>query len=302
MDALALLCNLHADGPTSLRRLRRGGVDSLDALARTSSERLAALLGAPPAFARRFAREGRLLAERLLDPEPEEAAPITRNDSPPPPATEHPAAHTAAIPETAAASAAKPSSPLPRTRSAVASATPAPPAEPATRLATHASPGSAFRASDLLRPGLLEGLDRRLCEKLIAQGVRTLSVLVDAAGLPLARRVGLSLPRLLDLAYRAERLLDEGEGTWSDREGERPVQAPAPSSGPAVADVRLRTVEIVPRPAGGGVPTPARPPLSANSAPQETAAPASVSASAAAAPPEPGSHDLEEPDAAGPFA
>ncbi len=34
MDTLALLCNLHADGPATLQRLRRAGCESLAALRR----------------------------------------------------------------------------------------------------------------------------------------------------------------------------------------------------------------------------------------------------------------------------
>lgn len=65
MDTLALLCNLHADGPATLQRLRRQGCDSLAALLRLEASELAAALGWAPPSAERFLREAELLAERV---------------------------------------------------------------------------------------------------------------------------------------------------------------------------------------------------------------------------------------------
>ena len=65
MDAMALLCNMHADGPATLRLLRRAGMKSLADVEDRPAEKLADLLGVSPAFARRFAREARMLAERM---------------------------------------------------------------------------------------------------------------------------------------------------------------------------------------------------------------------------------------------
>jgi hypothetical protein len=64
MDALALLCTLHADGPSTLQRLKAAGCHSLADLARLSDERLVELVESTPAAARRFRREARHLAER----------------------------------------------------------------------------------------------------------------------------------------------------------------------------------------------------------------------------------------------
>ena len=41
MDAMALLCTLHADGPTTLRRLREAGCDSIERVLRLDPDRLA---------------------------------------------------------------------------------------------------------------------------------------------------------------------------------------------------------------------------------------------------------------------
>ena len=65
MDAMALLCMLHADGPSTLKSLRRAGCSSLESIEGMEEERLSKLLGGPPAAARRFAREARHLRERL---------------------------------------------------------------------------------------------------------------------------------------------------------------------------------------------------------------------------------------------
>src|SRR5258705_4438939 len=59
MDAMALLCMLHADGPATLRNLRQAGCSSLESVETMEEERLSKLLGSPPASARRFAREAR---------------------------------------------------------------------------------------------------------------------------------------------------------------------------------------------------------------------------------------------------
>jgi hypothetical protein len=69
MDALALLCTLHADGPSTLKTLRQAGCATLESLESMEEERLSRLIGGPPAVARRFVREARHLRERL-DPGP----------------------------------------------------------------------------------------------------------------------------------------------------------------------------------------------------------------------------------------
>ena len=65
MEALALLCTLHADGPATLQRLRRGGCPDLAAVEALPAEELARLVGISASAARRLAREATLLRERL---------------------------------------------------------------------------------------------------------------------------------------------------------------------------------------------------------------------------------------------
>ncbi|MFN0008335.1 MAG: hypothetical protein ACKVXR_10535 [Planctomycetota bacterium] len=62
MNLLALLCNLYAEGPATLRVLRRAGIRTLPNVVATSDWALAEFLGTSPAAARRFAREAARLA------------------------------------------------------------------------------------------------------------------------------------------------------------------------------------------------------------------------------------------------
>lgn len=67
MDGLALLCNLFADGPVTLKRLRLARVTSLAELERTPPARLAEWLHASPPQAQAFVEEARRLARRLAE-------------------------------------------------------------------------------------------------------------------------------------------------------------------------------------------------------------------------------------------
>ena len=69
MDTLALLCNLHADGPATLQRLRRAGCETLAALRRLDAGQLAQELDWNERAAERFLREAALLCERLEEDE-----------------------------------------------------------------------------------------------------------------------------------------------------------------------------------------------------------------------------------------
>ncbi len=62
MDGLALLCNLYADGPVTLERLRAARVANLGELERAEPERLAAWLHASVPQARAFVEEARKMA------------------------------------------------------------------------------------------------------------------------------------------------------------------------------------------------------------------------------------------------
>lgn len=187
MDGIALLCNLHAGGPQTLRRLRSAGFRRLEELGALDEVELADLIEVSPVAARRFAREARLLAQRLLEEPPEDAP---RPLAPREPLVELlPGPRLQPIPS-------RPVDAVEHARVPVRG-THQPPAAPRQR-----APDA------LLRPGLLEGLSSRVCERLIGQGVRTLEDLLRTANLNLARRIALSYPKLLDLTYEARKHLE----------------------------------------------------------------------------------------------
>ena len=101
MDGLALLCNLHADGPVTLKRLRLARVATLGELERTPPERLAGWLHASVPQARAFLEEARTLGRRLAE---ETVASATRHAS----STSADEAHSASPPEPADATRLRP--------------------------------------------------------------------------------------------------------------------------------------------------------------------------------------------------
>lgn len=181
MDALALLCNLLAEGPATLRVLHREGVRTLSDIETQSPERLASILGVSSAGARRFAGEARMLAARMG------TTPLEREQDVPLVAAHPPADWPTLAHEERRAVESPQTAPAPWTMPV---------------------PGT------LLRPGLVEGLDAALCDRFAGQKILTLEALAAASGLRLARRLGIGLARLLDLAYLARSRL-AGAGTVS---------------------------------------------------------------------------------------
>ena len=77
--------------------------------------------------------------------------------------------------------------------------------EPAPATEPEAPDLNLAHGDALLAPGLLEGLDRSLCERLVAQGVRTLETLTAMTELSFARTVGIPYTKLIELQYQARR-------------------------------------------------------------------------------------------------
>ena len=216
MDALALLCNLHANGPTTMRRLARAGLTRLEQISEVSADELAEILDGPPSHALRFIAEAEQLLRRgavgILEPEePLERTEIRAGE----PAMEftNPREMDDVSPATAEVTAeATPEASAGATTEASAGATTEASAgasdETTVRVATPVTSVTSLPADEnMLHPGLLEGLDDVLCRKLLGQGVRTLRALHDTAGLSLARRIDLPLTQLLDLKYEAQNAL-----------------------------------------------------------------------------------------------
>lgn len=175
MDGLALLCNLFADGPVTLKRLRAARIASLGELERAAPERLADWLHASVPQARAFVEEARKLVRRLA----ETAAPV-------------------------------PVSPASRSVRARAGARAG-----ADEVAHEQPPPIPGRSASepALRPGLFPGLDEGICARLVQHHVRTVQALSESAGLSLARRTGIPYSTLLELARGARRTLSARPGT-----------------------------------------------------------------------------------------
>jgi hypothetical protein len=266
----------------TLRRLRSAGVESLEDFLRRPEPALASMLKAARPMVRHLQEEGRLLARRLarspLEPElpshTDRPTELVRRLRIRPGAQAYEPGPSPAPPSPALVQGGLEASP------------PIPPAEPIVRVVaaaqgelSHAPPRPVGAASHDLRPqgpgptrpvdgpataeaeardeerdeaplraNEVEGLDRRTCEKLVREGVRSYRALADLANLSLARRMGITYPRLLDLSFAA-------------REHLRSL-APLPIAGRAESaldarteagqDVRTVTVRPAPPPARAG--------------------------------------------------
>ena len=267
MDSLALLCNLHADGPATLGALRRAGCQSLADLQRLSPQSLSELLQVPPAMARRLSREARILAERVGEEplEPEEApegmvVPLEGGTGPVPPAPAdlQPEANGSTWPaETLTptdrlvmerALAQKPAfrshpedtpaaSPgtwdlaeSPRSAGAETQDTSAPSqaASPAKPVPPAAFAPRPHPGAALI--GAVDGLDRVVAGALANVGVNTLEDLVDRDAGPLARQTGLNFSQVRRFQFLARRTLLSEESNPTERRSE-PLPPKAPSMG-----------------------------------------------------------------------
>lgn len=238
MDGLALLCNLCADGPVTLRRLRPH-VRDLATLEHTPAETLAEWIQCSVPQARAFAEEAAILRHRIgeqaLAPEPPRAASSRRDSSAGPelhgfagfgtrpivePARTAPVDELPDLPE-ATQFEARPAGEEPIGAVRVSSPDVDPEAD-----------GDLGRT--LLRVGLLPGLDAQACGRLSEAGVRTVRALAEGAGLALSRRTEIPYSRLLGLA-RAARGFQRGEDPTPVREETleiRPLAPPTPAPAP----------------------------------------------------------------------
>jgi hypothetical protein len=217
MDTLALLCNLHADGPATLQRLRRAGCESLAALRRLDPASLAERLEWNERTAERFLREAALLSQRAehaesevpgqsepefelestlveeLDGESEESESADAEEEP------------EAEPEEEESGYAPPAERV----AAVLGTwreldTVAPTEDPGQFVIPRPVPAADGRL-DAIR---IECFSRALVERLGELGISTLGELVDASGLELARAIPLGLTRLKHVQYLAQRELE----------------------------------------------------------------------------------------------
>lgn len=220
MDTLALLCNLHADGPATLQRLRRAGCESLAALRRLDPLALAARLEWNERTAERFLREAALLSGRV---EPEEdaceadVADDEASDDRGEPGFELESAVVEDVDDEAEVEEesaeddgaeledgdALPAPPPERVQAVLGAWREldrvAPPSEPSEFVIPRPPPAPDEELAHLALPGLTHGLRARLAEL----GVRTLRELSGAPELELARRLPLGFTRVKHLQHQA---------------------------------------------------------------------------------------------------
>lgn len=241
MNSLALLCNLHGEGPKTLGQLRRAGCDSLDELLDRSVDELRADLEESEAFVHRFLREARHLMARMEGQgagpaivEPTDAsgggepsaltwghdraadsgaptgasteAPLdTRDDPSASPELTNGPMHESLQPVLATWRALDQSSPPPGLSE------PQGEDEGGTRggrepLATAGEDPGAPERIDLEDAGL-PGLSTCLAERFYELGIGSLQDLVDAHPLELSRGMSLSYTRVKRFQFLAERVL-----------------------------------------------------------------------------------------------
>lgn len=242
MNALALLCNLHGEGPLTLRRLRRAGIRRIEHVQGLDETRLGEIVAFDPGRTERFLREAALLRERvgldddlgevdLLLPRPkgELLASLeteahgaffgsdTRN--PFEPASGPEASGQSFDADESAAAALDP-----RLTSCAATREPGDDGDggdgtrpgaktderPADSTRGSGAEAAAERTPLLAAEGTrlterlaLPGLDAALCRRLVTVGILTLEALVEHTGPGLARRLGIPYPELLALSYHA---------------------------------------------------------------------------------------------------
>lgn len=223
MDTLALLCNLHADGPATLQRLRRVGCESLAALRRLAPATLSEQLDWNERAAARFLREAALLCERiehdeaggaeLEDPEFElESELVEQLDGELDEAereSEDPAAFQGEEGEDEEADEAGYAPPAERVEAVLGTWREldrlSPPEDPASFVIPRPPP----LPDRALAAARLAELPARLVARLEALGVRTLRELVDARELELARTLPLAFTRVKHLQFQAARALEQ---------------------------------------------------------------------------------------------
>ncbi len=251
MDALALLCTLHADGPATLKRLRQVGCSTLEQIGSIEIERLAELLGAPPAAARRFVREAKSLSERVgggwLERDDSSARPIAspaREAHGVPVAPAEPGDDSAlSLGDSALVERVlsvwrerdQVDSPASSSKSSERASAPVVSTAPHARVPA-SNPPAPIHA---LTPGLIDGLDAALCARLAEHGVGTLGALAEADALALAKALDLGYTRVSRLQFQSTRALAQRPALDPRSQPQRATEKLSPSETP-VQDFSLR--------------------------------------------------------------
>lgn len=228
MDALALLCNLHADGPLTLQRLRRLGCESIGTVLTLDAAVLGAELDQASTSAERFQREARFLLERLegsarvVAPKPG-AAP-----GPAPAAVERAPLPGFAAPEVPAqvevttgvieagnqgiadrVGCARSAGRSPELSGVLDAWRDLDRDDPPSTPTVYEAPEATLLADVELEDVELDGLTPHRVEQLAALGVLSLRGLVEADAMELAEDLELGVTRILRLQFLARRALTE---------------------------------------------------------------------------------------------
>ena len=193
MDALALLCNLHADGPATLQRLRRAGCASLESLLEMDALALSEHVGQDERFAERVLREGELLAARLEGVEWEDDEDEFEDE-------ESSEEELAAEDDAEEFDEEEVERVLDTWRDLDRSTPPSAP-----NVYVEPQPAIDPRVDAELGTAGIHNLAPDLCARLGELGVRTLRDLADAPTLELAGRIPLAFTRLKHLQFLARR-------------------------------------------------------------------------------------------------
>lgn len=197
MDALALLCTLHADGPATLVRLRAADRATLEDVIAADPDELALLLRSSKLAAGRFQKEARQLLERVATAhaslEASTASEAAMGETAVRASNRHGASRASKRPP-----AAKPAA-FDRVLAAWREADEV---ETAT-----AEPTVAPARKDAIPVAEVDGLDAETSRVLAQAGVRDLQALADSDALTLSRVTQLSYSKLSRLCALARRVV-----------------------------------------------------------------------------------------------
>ncbi len=203
MDALALLCTLHADGPATLVRLRAADCASLEDVIAIDADQLAILLRSSRLSAGRFQKEARQLLDRLDFMVEASNAPTTsegRTLASPSPAPTRRMRAPRSVPTPDPVPSSSASSPLDRVLSAWREA------DASDSLSSAGASNSAHASSTASIPiAAIDGMDADTALALARVGVRDLAALAAGDALTLARSTSLSYSKLVRLRALARR-------------------------------------------------------------------------------------------------
>lgn len=196
MDALALLCTLHADGPTTLKRLRQSECHSIEFVIALDVAELARLMRTSEPVAERFRREAQGLRERISGPDVAASEGTKRATTP----------RGVDAPDSAREKPISADEQKRRALERVLSTWRERDAENDSAATSAASSGARAKSSTLaIEIGAVDGLDAAVSRALADADVSTLRELASGDALAIARASGLAYSRVVRLRALAQR-------------------------------------------------------------------------------------------------